>query len=57
MSPRPFGVKQSPSRPATALSLALSLPLGAGRLTQTFLTGDPPSRQEFEQLRRHIRDL
>ncbi|WP_280293976.1 Ppx/GppA phosphatase family protein [Nocardia abscessus] len=37
-------------------SLALSLPLGAGRLTQTFLTGDPPSRQEFKQLRRHIRD-
>ncbi|MFI6044730.1 Ppx/GppA phosphatase family protein [Nocardia sp. NPDC051321] len=37
-------------------NLALSLPLGAGRLTRTFLTGDPPSHSEFKALRRHIRE-
>ncbi|MGW4842910.1 Ppx/GppA phosphatase family protein [Nocardia brasiliensis] len=36
--------------------LALSLPLGAGRLTRQFLTGDPPSRSEIKCLRRHIRE-
>ncbi|WP_234391003.1 Ppx/GppA phosphatase family protein [Nocardia suismassiliense] len=37
-------------------TLALSLPLGAGRLTRAFLTGDPPSHSEFKALRRHIRE-
>jgi exopolyphosphatase/guanosine-5'-triphosphate,3'-diphosphate pyrophosphatase len=32
-------------------SLAESLPLGAGRLTRTKLSGDPPSRAEVAQLR------
>lgn len=35
--------------------LALSLPLGAGRLTRDWLTGDPPSPDEVRQLRKHIR--
>lgn len=37
-------------------ALALSLPLGAGRLTREFLTGDPPARSELKNLRRHIRE-
>ncbi|MFF3228336.1 Ppx/GppA phosphatase family protein [Nocardia suismassiliense] len=37
-------------------TLALSLPLGAGRLTRAFLAGDPPSTAEFKALRRHIRE-
>jgi exopolyphosphatase/guanosine-5'-triphosphate,3'-diphosphate pyrophosphatase len=36
--------------------LAVSLPLGAGRLTRAFLTGDPPDRREIKRLRRHVRD-
>ncbi len=36
--------------------LAVSLPLGAGRLTREFLTADPPRRQEVKQLRRRVRD-
>jgi exopolyphosphatase / guanosine-5'-triphosphate,3'-diphosphate pyrophosphatase len=37
--------------PATALSL----PLGAGRLTRDWLTGDPPSPDAVRQLRKHVR--
>jgi exopolyphosphatase/guanosine-5'-triphosphate,3'-diphosphate pyrophosphatase len=35
--------------------LALSLPLGAGRLTRNWLTQDPPSPDEVRQLRKHVR--
>lgn len=35
--------------------VAISLPLGAGRLTRDWLTGDPPSADEVRQLRKHIR--
>jgi exopolyphosphatase / guanosine-5'-triphosphate,3'-diphosphate pyrophosphatase len=34
---------------------AVSLPLGAGRLTRGWLTGDPPSTEEVRELRRHVR--
>jgi exopolyphosphatase/guanosine-5'-triphosphate,3'-diphosphate pyrophosphatase len=34
--------------------VAVSLPLGAGRLTRTWLTNDPPRRRELESLRAHI---
>ena len=36
--------------------VAVSLPLGAGRLTRTWLTNDPPRRRELESLREHIAD-
>jgi exopolyphosphatase/guanosine-5'-triphosphate,3'-diphosphate pyrophosphatase len=36
--------------------LAISLPLGAGRLTREMLPDDPPSRAQFKAMRRHIRD-
>jgi exopolyphosphatase / guanosine-5'-triphosphate,3'-diphosphate pyrophosphatase len=36
--------------------LALSLPLGAGRLTREFITGDPPGEGEVTALRRHVQD-
>jgi exopolyphosphatase/guanosine-5'-triphosphate,3'-diphosphate pyrophosphatase len=36
--------------------LAVSLPLGAGRLTRAFLPDDPPTRQQVKSLRQHIRD-
>lgn len=36
--------------------LAVSLPLGAGRLTRQFLPDDPPGRQQVKRLRRHVRD-
>ncbi|MET9000407.1 hypothetical protein [Amycolatopsis sp. NPDC004169] len=36
--------------------LAVSLPLGAGRLTREFLTADPPTRRQLKALRRHVRD-
>jgi exopolyphosphatase/guanosine-5'-triphosphate,3'-diphosphate pyrophosphatase len=36
--------------------LAVSLPLGAGRLTRAFLGHDPPKRAEVRALRRHVRD-
>jgi exopolyphosphatase/guanosine-5'-triphosphate,3'-diphosphate pyrophosphatase len=36
--------------------LAISLPLGAGRLTRRFLTGDPPPREQLGDLRKHVRD-
>jgi exopolyphosphatase/guanosine-5'-triphosphate,3'-diphosphate pyrophosphatase len=34
--------------------LAVSLPLGAGRLTREFLPDDPPSRHQLAALRRHV---
>jgi exopolyphosphatase / guanosine-5'-triphosphate,3'-diphosphate pyrophosphatase len=34
---------------------AVSLPLGAGRLTRDWLPGDPPSADEARKLRRHVR--
>jgi exopolyphosphatase / guanosine-5'-triphosphate,3'-diphosphate pyrophosphatase len=34
---------------------AVSLPLGAARLTRDWLTGDPPSADEVRQLRKHVR--
>ena len=34
--------------------VAVSLPLGAGRLTRSWLTHDPPRRRELESLREHI---
>lgn len=35
--------------------LAVSLPLGAGRVTGEFLRPDPPSRAQVRELRRHVR--
>jgi exopolyphosphatase / guanosine-5'-triphosphate,3'-diphosphate pyrophosphatase len=35
--------------------VAISLPLGAGRLTRDWFRNDPPSADEIRQLRRHIR--
>ncbi|TYK53202.1 Ppx/GppA phosphatase family protein [Actinomadura decatromicini] len=35
-------------------ALALSLPLGAGRLTRAHLPGDPPSRKHVRRLRRQV---
>ncbi|MFD2759284.1 Ppx/GppA family phosphatase [Gulosibacter faecalis] len=37
--------------------LALSLPLGAGRMTKQFLTDDPPSDSELETLQAHIDEV
>ncbi|HTX83806.1 MAG TPA: Ppx/GppA phosphatase family protein [Streptosporangiaceae bacterium] len=34
---------------------AISLPLGAGRLTRDWLPGDPPSADDVRKLRRHVR--
>jgi exopolyphosphatase/guanosine-5'-triphosphate,3'-diphosphate pyrophosphatase len=36
--------------------VAVSLPLGAGRLTRSWLSHDPPRRRELEALREHIVD-
>lgn len=36
--------------------LAVSLPLGAGRLTRLFLPEDPPSDQQLKVMRRYVRD-
>jgi exopolyphosphatase/guanosine-5'-triphosphate,3'-diphosphate pyrophosphatase len=36
--------------------LALSLPVGAGRLTRAFLPDDPPRRGQLKALRRHVHD-
>jgi len=36
--------------------LAISLRLGAGRMTREFLTTDPPSRAELNAMRRHVRE-
>jgi exopolyphosphatase/guanosine-5'-triphosphate,3'-diphosphate pyrophosphatase len=35
--------------------VAISLPLGAGRLTRDWLTKDPPSADEVRKLRKHVR--
>jgi exopolyphosphatase/guanosine-5'-triphosphate,3'-diphosphate pyrophosphatase len=35
--------------------VALSLPLGAGRLTREWLTGDPPPAEQVRALRKHVR--
>src|SRR5579875_1792244 len=35
--------------------VAISLPLGAGRLTRSWLAGDPPPGGEVRELRRHVR--
>lgn len=35
--------------------VAISLPLGAGRLTRDWFTADPPPAEEVRQLRRHVR--
>ncbi len=35
--------------------VALSVPLGAGRLTRSHLAGDPPGEQEIRALRKHVR--
>jgi exopolyphosphatase/guanosine-5'-triphosphate,3'-diphosphate pyrophosphatase len=35
--------------------VAVSLPLGAGRLTREWLPGDPPSADEARRLRKHVR--
>jgi exopolyphosphatase/guanosine-5'-triphosphate,3'-diphosphate pyrophosphatase len=35
--------------------VAVSLPLGAGRLTREWLSGDPPSPDEVRRLRKHVR--
>ncbi|MCW2570161.1 MAG: hypothetical protein JWO88_219 [Frankiales bacterium] len=37
--------------------IAVSLPLGAGRLTREHLPGDPPRRREVVALREHVREL
>jgi exopolyphosphatase / guanosine-5'-triphosphate,3'-diphosphate pyrophosphatase len=36
-------------------SVAVSLPLGANRLTRDWLTSDPPDRDEVRKLRKHVR--
>src|SRR5579859_1076446 len=36
-------------------SVAVSLPLGANRLTRDWLTSDPPDREEVRALRKHVR--
>src|SRR5215471_12303939 len=35
--------------------VAISLPLGAARLTRDWLSGDPPSAEDVRRLRRHVR--
>lgn len=35
--------------------LAMSVPLGAGRMTKEFLKGDPPTAAELKRLRQHVR--
>lgn len=37
--------------------VAISLPLGAGRLTRSHLTGDPPSADAIRDLRRYVRTM
>ena len=36
--------------------VALSVPLGAGRLTREWLDGDPPSKRSIEELRKYVGD-
>ncbi|MFI1400606.1 Ppx/GppA family phosphatase [Streptomyces sp. NPDC020681] len=43
-----FGIDEEPDA-------AVSLPLGAGRLTSERLPGDPPDPQDVKALRRHVR--
>ncbi|MDF6043124.1 Ppx/GppA family phosphatase [Streptomyces sp. JH14] len=43
-----FGIDEQPDA-------AVSLPLGAGRLTSGWLPGDPPDPAEVKALRRHVR--
>ncbi|HEU5157303.1 MAG TPA: Ppx/GppA family phosphatase [Streptosporangiaceae bacterium] len=37
--------------------VALSVPLGAGRLTRDYLPGSPPRGEHVRRLRRHVRDV
>ncbi|MFI9611514.1 Ppx/GppA family phosphatase [Streptomyces sp. NPDC052023] len=43
-----YGIDEEPDT-------AVSLPLGAGRLTSGWLPGDPPSTDDIRSLRRHVR--
>lgn len=43
-----YGIDEEPDA-------AVSLPLGAGRLTAAWLPGDPPDPQDVRALRRHVR--
>ncbi|NDZ79792.1 Ppx/GppA family phosphatase [Streptomyces sp. SID10853] len=43
-----YGIDEDPDA-------AVSLPLGAGRLTSAWLPGDPPDPQDVRALRRHVR--
>ncbi|MFE0252206.1 Ppx/GppA family phosphatase [Streptomyces sp. NPDC059010] len=43
-----FGIDEEPDA-------AVSLPLGAGRLTAGWLPGDPPDSEDIRALRRHVR--
>nr|WSW68540.1 Ppx/GppA family phosphatase [Streptomyces sp. NBC_00995] len=43
-----YGIDEEPDA-------AVSLPLGAGRLTAGWLVGDPPDPAEVKELRRHVR--
>ncbi|GAA3298640.1 Ppx/GppA phosphatase family protein [Streptomyces cinereospinus] len=43
-----YGIDEEPDA-------AVSLPLGAGRLTSGWLPGDPPATDEIRALRRHVR--
>lgn len=43
-----FGIDEEPDT-------AVSLPLGAGRLTAGWLPGDPPAPEDIRALRRHVR--
>ncbi|MDC0772837.1 Ppx/GppA phosphatase family protein [Streptomyces sp. HD] len=43
-----FGIDEEPDA-------AVSLPLGAGRLTAAWLPGDPPDSEDIRALRRHVR--
>ena len=43
-----YGIDEEPDK-------AVSLPLGAGRLTAAMLPGDPPDPQDVRALRRHVR--
>ncbi|MEU8976622.1 Ppx/GppA phosphatase family protein [Streptomyces monashensis] len=43
-----YGIDEEPDA-------AVSLPLGAGRLTAGWLPGDPPAAEEIRALRRHVR--
>ncbi|NXY99586.1 Ppx/GppA family phosphatase [Streptomyces sp. BR123] len=43
-----YGIDEDPDA-------AVSLPLGAGRLTSTWLPGDPPDPADIRALRRHVR--